>query len=238
MSERTVGLYYKTFREVCMADELEFQKTFQLGGPGIIVEMDESKFGKRKYNKGHRVEGNWVWGCIERIVDRDTGACTAGRSVMVVVPNRWATTLKPLITRFIMPGSYIISDKFSSYHRVKNYRTLGAGMSDEEYQRFFGYLNDPRPNPFCNNRMYKHDMVNHSKGYKDPRTGAHTNTIEGHWRVAKLRIPNQLYYDKAALQEYLYEMAWEARRKDTVGRFYGFLDSLRAVRMNEEKDMH
>ena len=29
----------------------------KVGGEDVIVETDESKFGKRKYNKGHRVEG-------------------------------------------------------------------------------------------------------------------------------------------------------------------------------------
>lgn len=29
-------------------------------GEPRVVEIDESKFGKRKYNKGHRVEGQWV----------------------------------------------------------------------------------------------------------------------------------------------------------------------------------
>ena len=30
------------------------------------IEIDESKFGKLKYNKGRRVEGVWVFGGIDR----------------------------------------------------------------------------------------------------------------------------------------------------------------------------
>ena len=34
-------------------------------GKGSIVEVDESKFGKRKYYKGHRVGGGvWVVGAV------------------------------------------------------------------------------------------------------------------------------------------------------------------------------
>ncbi|KCZ79723.1 hypothetical protein H312_02894 [Anncaliia algerae PRA339] len=38
----------------------------KIGGEGVVVELGESKFGKRKYNRGHRVEGAWVFGGVER----------------------------------------------------------------------------------------------------------------------------------------------------------------------------
>ena len=38
----------------------------KIGGPGKVVEIDEAKFGKRKYNRGRLIEGRWVLGGIER----------------------------------------------------------------------------------------------------------------------------------------------------------------------------
>jgi hypothetical protein len=232
----TVSRYFKRFREICMADEVNYYQGCQIGGKGIIVEIDESKFGKKKYNRGHPVEGNWVWGCVERIVDPNTGYTSAGKCIMVVVDKRDIATLKPLILRFIKPGSYIISDCYSSYRGIKFYEAPDAAkpiMSDQEYYSYYGNVGTREPNPFreC---LYKYDAVNHSETYKDPFTGAHTNTIEGQWQVAKAKIPEQCYHDKVVLQEYLYEFAWEARRKKH-GRFYAMLDSMRMVRLHEEQ---
>ncbi|GAA5815766.1 hypothetical protein MFLAVUS_009281 [Mucor flavus] len=38
----------------------------KIGGRNEIVEIDETKIAKRKYNKGHKVEGAWVIGGIQR----------------------------------------------------------------------------------------------------------------------------------------------------------------------------
>ena len=47
--------YFKYFREL-VSDALD-EADYCIGGPGIVVELDESKFGKRKNHRGHRVEG-------------------------------------------------------------------------------------------------------------------------------------------------------------------------------------
>jgi transposase-like protein len=78
-----------------------------IGGPGVIVEIDESKFGKRKYNKGHHVEGAWVFGARERENGKNC--------FFVVVEDRKKETLIPLIQSRIQSGSIIYSDCWSSY---------------------------------------------------------------------------------------------------------------------------
>jgi len=39
----------------------------KIGEADHIIEIDESKFGKRKYNRGHSVEGVWVLGMVDRV---------------------------------------------------------------------------------------------------------------------------------------------------------------------------
>ena len=61
--------WYNLYREVC--SEVLIKEDAKIGGPGKTVEIDESKFGKRKYHKGRRKDGVWVFGGIER----DTKYC-------------------------------------------------------------------------------------------------------------------------------------------------------------------
>jgi hypothetical protein len=85
-----------------------------IGGPGIVVEVDESKFGKRKYHRGHAVEGVWILGGVERTQER--------RVFLAVVPDRTLATLEDVISRHIYPGSIVHTDLWGGYSQLsKNF---------------------------------------------------------------------------------------------------------------------
>ncbi|KAF9744822.1 hypothetical protein NGRA_3565, partial [Nosema granulosis] len=63
----------------------------KIGGDNMIVEIDESKFGKRKYHRGHHVEGVWILGLVERSAKK--------RIILFRVKNRSKITLENLIKK-------------------------------------------------------------------------------------------------------------------------------------------
>jgi transposase-like protein len=81
----------------------------KIGGPNKIVEIDERKFGRRKYNRGHAVKGQWVFGGVER---------ESGRTFLVPVPDRTAETLMAVICDWIEPGTTVISDCWAAYRDI------------------------------------------------------------------------------------------------------------------------
>jgi transposase-like protein len=85
----------------------------KIGGPNKTVEIDESKFGKRKYGRGRPVRGQWVFGGVEH---------ESGRTFLVPVPDRTADTLMAVIDAWIEPGTTVISDRWAAYSDID---TLG-----------------------------------------------------------------------------------------------------------------
>lgn len=79
-----------------------------IGGNGIIVEIDEAKFGRRKYHRRRLITGQWVFGGIQR-----------GTKNMFVVPvvSRSAEVLLSLIEKYIA-GSIIYSDCWKAYKKI------------------------------------------------------------------------------------------------------------------------
>ena len=78
-----------------------------IGGENIVVEIDESKFGKRMYHKGHKVEGVWVVGGVERT--------DARRMFAICVKDRSEATLSQIIRTYVHPGSIVHTDCWAGY---------------------------------------------------------------------------------------------------------------------------
>ena len=60
LTNKTVIEWSTFLRECCVSTIIDASEA--IGGNGVEVEIDESKFGKRKYHRSHRVEGQWVFG--------------------------------------------------------------------------------------------------------------------------------------------------------------------------------
>ncbi|EFN74509.1 hypothetical protein EAG_13603, partial [Camponotus floridanus] len=92
-------------RELCL-DWLE-DNNEMIGGEGVIVEIDEAKIGKRKFNKGRLISGQWIFGGFERGTAKLFVECVADRSAIVLLE---------VIKRWIKPGTTIISDCWKAYN--------------------------------------------------------------------------------------------------------------------------
>jgi len=109
-STKTLSQILTTFRDMISIEIILEQK--MIGGNGVIVEIDESKFGKRKYNKGHKVDGVWVVGGVERTSERKFFA--------EPVKDRSAVTLIDVLKRNILPGSIVYSDMWKGYAKLSD----------------------------------------------------------------------------------------------------------------------
>ena len=124
-SPETVSDYYSYYcREVC-AETVVKNGATKIGGPGMTVEIDEGRFGKRKYNRGRLVDGVWVLGWI----------CRETKEVFLVpVEKRDADTLIPIIVEKVSPGTIIMTDCWKAYDRLPEHEPIRDRPS--------------RPNPF------------------------------------------------------------------------------------------
>ena len=74
------------------------------------------------------------------------------RMFSLIVPNRSAEVLEDLLMRYVLPGSIVYTDCWAGYRGLEDALDIQA-----------------------------HQTVNHSRNFKDPVTGVHTNSIEGTW---------------------------------------------------------
>jgi transposase-like protein len=88
------------------------EEACRVGGPGIVVEVDESKLARRLNNRGHRVNGAWVIGGVERTPER--------KLFVTRVQNRNAETLQAAISSHVVEGSIVHTDGWRGYSFLNN----------------------------------------------------------------------------------------------------------------------
>lgn len=106
-SSETICDWFTYCMEACC--QIVARNRNRIGGPGLTVEIDEAKFGKRKFNRGRLVDGVWVLG----------GICRETReSFLVPVLRRDRETLIPIIINHVAPGTTIMTDCWRSYQTL------------------------------------------------------------------------------------------------------------------------
>lgn len=119
------------------------------------------------------------------------------RVFLVPVEDRSRVTLERIIRSHVAPGSIINTDLWKGY-----------GFLDKD-------------------ESYEHGTVNHSKNFKNPETGVHTNTIEGTWSGLKQCIEKR-YRTKIGVDHHLIEFIWRRKHHDNL--WEAFLMAIRDIR--------
>ncbi|CAG8608377.1 854_t:CDS:2 [Acaulospora morrowiae] len=105
-STKSVSRYMKYFRELVI-QSLEDDDTM-IGGNGIVVEIDESKF-----SKGKKDTGIWVVGGVERTDQR--------KCFFKMVNQRDAETIRDIISKHVLPGSIMITNYWKGYQNLDDF---------------------------------------------------------------------------------------------------------------------
>ena len=110
LSSATISDWLTYFREIQLEALIRHSAT-KIGGANCTVEIDEAKFGKRKYNKGRVIEGQWVIGGICR---------ETGEIFVALCPNnkRDSQTLISIIEEHVNSQSTVITDCWKAYEQL------------------------------------------------------------------------------------------------------------------------
>lgn len=106
----TASRWYRKFRKIALLDRL-WVTEYAIGGPGTIVEIDETCIVKSKNHQGRRLRyQKWFFGGVVR---GDSAKC-----FLEHVDNRSQKTLFEVILRRVLPGTTIMSDCWRGYNNL------------------------------------------------------------------------------------------------------------------------
>ena len=122
----TIARWFEYFREIvlekCLSSGLEHGG--MVGGPGVVVQIDEAQIGRRKYNRGRVYEDTWVFGAID----------DHGKLRLEICDKRNKVTLHSLVQKHVHPGSVIHSDSWKAYNGLDK---LGYAHSTVNHSKEF-----------------------------------------------------------------------------------------------------
>ena len=164
---------YKTIMENVVFNTLRRARQnneMKLGGPGVIVEVDECHLHKRKYDRGQPLATGALW--VVGLIERD--ATGQRKSVFLSTRRRSADVLVPFIRENVARGSILISDEWKGY----------TDELEDHYERL---------------KINHSETYGYTIMYRGRRISVNTNHIEREWvEVRKItkNIPEDKYNAK------------------------------------------
>ena len=97
-------------RKICMIDLDEtFKNQGKIGGETHIIQVDEAKIGKMKYQRGRLVVGVWIVGMIDMT--------THELRIEICRENKRDTTeLRRIIQKHIASDTIVVTDEWKGYY--------------------------------------------------------------------------------------------------------------------------
>lgn len=131
--QRQIGVTYKTAWRMCHEIRkymAQVDGDWMLGGPGEVVEIDESYVGGREKGKGSMKMKTIVLGMMEK----------DGRVTTRIIENVRRNTLFPHVCQHVVPGSTIHTDELVSYKSLclRGYRHMTVNHREGRYVSDYG----------------------------------------------------------------------------------------------------
>lgn len=181
LSRETVSDVYMYCREVCMASlDRTYSEDGKIGGPGTIVEIDECKIGKRKYNVGRMVDGHWILGMIER-------GGSGYRLEICPENSRSEDSLLPLIQKHVEQGTEIHTDLWRGYINLESYGYIHKTVNHS--QNFV----DPETGAYTQNIESSWRFLRRRLARGGINTNLDLHMCEFLWRKRNVALRNDLF---------------------------------------------
>ena len=131
--QRQIGVTYKTAWRMCHEIRkymAQVDGDWLLGGPGEVVEIDESYVGGKEKGRGSMKQKTIVLGMMER----------DGPVTTRIIEDVRRTTLFPHICQHVLPGSTIHTDELTSYKSIslRGYRHQTVNHREGRYVSDYG----------------------------------------------------------------------------------------------------